>query len=245
MTEENLHSKINEEEEELLDLDELEKEWEEEQRKKQEQRQFINGVHEEIEFDVIDVSVTMTGTLLELYTPTGDVYVVNLDDNARKIMKLIESGKIVHVKAVRIKGYKRLQEILEMSETRKIRAKKGRKIKGILEVIGRTLRITEASKEGKGRRFYLNEGTINYDRLAGIANLIAPSTVILVASQIHERHGQRGIYYLVRGFYIVRPKPEEVIPKGEVGQEEEEEELEPAEQQEEVNPNKLPETIEV
>ena len=203
-------SKPIEEEEEVLDLDELEREWEEEQRRKQEQRQYINGVHETIEIDVIDVAVTGSAALLELYTSTGDVYVTQLDDTAREIMKMIEDGKVVHVKAVRIKGYKRLQEIVEITETKKVRGNKSRVVKGVLDMIGRTLRVT-----GKDIRYYINEGTLNYEKLADIASRAAPLDVILLASQMQHRHGQRGSYYVVRGIYIVKPKREEIVYQGE------------------------------
>ena len=162
------------------------------------------------------------------------MYVISLDEKAHEIMQMIEQGKVVHVKAVRIKGYKRLQDVLEISETRKIRASRNKVIDGVLDVVGRTIRIMN-----NDNRYYINEGTINYEKLAEIANQLAPLDAKIIASQIQERHGQRGVYMVVRGLYIVRPKPEEV--KRTIGEEQEEIDTE----ENVVEKGELPEEVEV
>jgi hypothetical protein len=190
---------------EEVSLDELEAEFEQSQKEKQ-KAEVLNGVHEEVEIDVIDVAVTRTGVLIELYTSIGEVYVYNLDDTARDIMSRIENGKLLRIKAVRLKGYKRLARIDDVQETKKVKLMKNHVLMGTAERIGASVRIVST----EGKRYYVSEGTLNYEKLAKLVDGMGTSKVLLIASQVMGREGQRGTYYLVRGLYIVKPKPSEV-----------------------------------
>jgi len=196
--------------------------------KQQKKEEVLNGIHEEISFNVIDVAITRGG-LLELYTQYGDAFVIPLDETGHKILYLVKEGKLLKVEAVRLMGYKRLQEIKNVEIVDTIDVPEEHTVVGVLDKFGSSYRLITDD----GLRIYFSEGTVNFERLMKLEEEKGLGVMVaIIASQIKKKQGLRGEYLTVRGFYI---QP--------IEEEEAQEEL--AEQQEDPNPNKLPETIEV
>lgn len=188
-----------------VSLEELEREFEEKRKKAATIK--VNGVHEDVMLDVIDVGISKTGNIVELYT-VGDVYTYPFDEKAREILEMVKQGRIVRVKGTRVVGYKRLITIDEVVETKTVKLKPGHLIDGSLDRFGSMYRIVNNS----GERYYIQDGTVNVEKIGRLFDS-GVNDVRVIAATVTVRKGTRGDVKVIRGLYIVKPKLEEIPVK--------------------------------
>ncbi|MEM4429621.1 MAG: hypothetical protein QXM08_00475 [Thermofilaceae archaeon] len=156
---------------------------------------------EEVEVVVIDVSMSRTGTLVNLYTMGTGVYVYDYDEIGERIVSMIAEGKIVKVKGKRLRKRRRLLEITSVEEVdiNTLEVPVSRVVIGIIERYRGGYRVRTDNGV-----YYLAEETENYSKLEEAIGT-SPKRVALLASEIEEREDQRGKRVVIRGFYLLYP----------------------------------------
>ncbi|MEM4430764.1 MAG: hypothetical protein QXM08_06335 [Thermofilaceae archaeon] len=156
---------------------------------------------EEVEVVVIDVSMSTTGTLVNLYTMGTGVFIYVYDEIGERIVSMIAEGKIVKVKGKRLRKRRRLIEISSVEEVdiNTLEVPVSRVVIGIIERYRGGYRVRTDNGV-----YYLSEETENYAKLEEAIGT-SPKRVALLASEIEEREDQRGKRVVIRGFYLLYP----------------------------------------